>query len=273
MLVTLEEASAARGIARVQPLPLRGLEDAHLTFSAVQALDPYLKHHQRHTYRAGFIPQPVVRLTADRDEYGALRPGFATAFVNASIVQPVAGVEQHARLIDEWLGVLSSLGFYAHHLVITGSLATWYRPPVCGITLRFRHVGLTLGDAVLLWNADDPTIMATDLGSGMERLRWALTRQCWSRTVYGGLAADADIRALDALRTATLIVGAGVAPASRGPGSGVRRLLRTEFFGVRALGLSRVVRWAHRYWSLVLPLPIPWPEVCRVLEAELFDDN
>lgn len=124
--------------------------------------------------------------------------GFATSFVNTSVIQPIRAVEEHAALIDAWLGVLSRLGFHAQHLATTGSLSIWHRAPVCGITLRFQHGELTFGDAVLLWNADAPAFLATDIGSGLERLRWALTRRPWPEVVYGALAGQVDCRVLDA---------------------------------------------------------------------------
>lgn len=274
LLATLETACADHGISRAHPLPLHGLGDADLTFSAVQALDPYLKRRQWHTYGNGFLPQAVVRFTGDRDQHGALRPGFLTSFVNVSVVQPVGAISEHAELVDSWLAVLSRLGFHARHLTIIGSLATWNRTPVCGITLQFRHDGRSVSDAVLLWNADDFRFLATDIGSGLERLRWALTRRPWHEVVYGGLADVADARTLDAVRTATLIVGSGIRPAPRGPGSAVRRLLRDDADDrMGTLGLSRAVRWAHAYWNPFQPLPVPWPEVCRLLENEAFNDR
>jgi hypothetical protein len=268
LLTTMSDACASYGIGRAEPLPLCGIGDAELTFSAVQALDPYIKRCQPHVYRRGFIPQPVVRFTGRRDQFGSLLPGFATSFVNTSVVQPVDSVAEHVELIDAWVGVLSRMGFHARHLTITGRLAPWQRPPVAGITLWFRHEELTFGDAVLLWNRDDPSRLATDIGSGLERLAWARTRLSWPETLYGPLAARADIIALDAVRTATLIVGTGICPAARGPGSLVRRLLRQVPEGTGVWGLSRVVRWAHRYWSQTASLPVPWPQICQTLETE-----
>jgi hypothetical protein len=273
LLEVLNAACTHHGIVRNLPLPLRGLDDADLTFSAVQALDPYVKRQQPRTYRSGFLAQPVVRFTGDRDEHGALREGFLTSFVNVSIVQPIATVDEHVALINTWLSFLSRLGFHMRHIEITGKLTTWRRYEVAGITLRFRHGELTLGDAVLLWNANDPTFLATDIGSGLERLRWALTRRPWPETVYGALAQGANTGSLDALRTATLIAGSGIRPGPRGPGSAVRRLLRGTESRMGVFGLSRIVRWAHEYWSLTQPLPVPWPEVCRILEAEVFGDH
>src|SRR5688500_18538334 len=104
-------ACAEQGILRAEPLPLRGLGDAELTFSAVQALDPYLTQGLNHTYRRGFLPQPVVRFTGRRNERGTLLPGFLSSFVNTSIVQPIKDIEEHVGLVDSWLGVLSRLGF------------------------------------------------------------------------------------------------------------------------------------------------------------------
>jgi alanyl-tRNA synthetase len=128
---------------------------------------------------------------------------------------------------------------------------------------------MILGDAVLLWNTADPARLASDIGCGLERIRWALTRNEWTDVVYGRPLCDtAPSKTLDALRTATLIVGSGITPTHRGPGSIVRRLLRASVTSAGTLGLSRVVRWAHAYWSLVCPLRVPWPEVCRVIETE-----
>jgi hypothetical protein len=42
-----------------------------------------------------------------------------------------------------------------------------------GVVLSFHHSALKIGDAVLLRNYDNSTFMATDIGSGLERLRWA----------------------------------------------------------------------------------------------------
>lgn len=272
MLASFVEVCSAHGIQRGRPLPLHGLDDAELTFSAVQALDPYLKHGQHHVHTHGLLPQPVVRFTGPRDECGALLPGFATSFVNISIVEPIETTDDHAALLDAWIGALSRLGFHAQHLTISGNLAVWNRDPVAGITLKIHHGGRELGDAVLLWNQKDPAKLATDIGSGLERSAWLLTDQDWAQVVYGTLAEQVDIRVLDAVRTATLIVGSGVGLAPRGPGHAIRRLLRSEAERIGGLGLSRIVRWAHAYWSGIRPLPVPWPEVCRILDTETCEE-
>lgn len=74
MLAILTDACADHGAERHHPLPLYGLDDAELTFSAVQALDPYLKQGQHHVHAHGFLPQPVVRFTGQRNEDGTLIP-------------------------------------------------------------------------------------------------------------------------------------------------------------------------------------------------------
>lgn len=270
MLDTLASFCSANGIAQAQPLPLYGLGDAELTFSAVQALDPYLKYQSHDGYRSGYLPQPVVRLSGPRDQSGNLLPGYASGFVNVSIVEPITTIAEHAILMDVWLGALSQLGLHARQLSITGSLTAWSRPPVSGITLRFRHNERELGDAVLLWNEHDPSRMVTDIGSGLERLAWIISNRAWQTVVYGELADQASPATLDALRTATLIVATGTTPGSHGPGSIVRRLIRTGAEDSGALGTSRIVRWAHRYWSRFMQLPVPWAEVCRILDAELY---
>ncbi|WP_326829126.1 hypothetical protein OIE13_31590 [Streptosporangium sp. NBC_01810] len=266
LLTRIEHGFADHAVPRAEPLPVRWGRETDLTISAVQALDPYLKHRRPYTYRRGYLPQPVVRLTGLREPDGALRDGFLTSFVNVSCVSPIPSIEEHVRILDAWLGVLAGIGLHARHIEIYGSLLPWQRGPVGGITLRFRHAGLTIGDLVLLWNRQEPTIMATDLGSGLERLGWAITRSPWPTLVHGRLAATAGTGTLDAIRTATLIAGHGIQPADRGPGYALRRLMRAVW---PSLGLSTAVRHAHSYWDEISRMVTPWPEICRCLEEEV----
>ncbi|WP_206686256.1 hypothetical protein [Kribbella qitaiheensis] len=212
LLDVLESNFAMHGVPRARPLPLRWGRDTDLTVSAVQALDPFLKDGQDRVYRSGFLPQPVVRLTGQRDDHGELRDGFLTSFVNISHIQPITHHDEFAEAIDIWLSVLSRLGMHARHITIYGHLKIWQRDQVQGITLRFRHLDLTVGDINLLWNANQPQRMAVDLGSGLERLAWARSRSDWKDLVFGPFATAAPLATLDAIRTTTLLLGHGIRP-------------------------------------------------------------
>ncbi|MFJ5105323.1 hypothetical protein [Streptomyces sp. NPDC088554] len=249
-------------------MPLRWGRETELTISAVQALDPLLKEGRSETYRRGFIPQPVVRFTGQRTESGELRDGFLTSFVNISRVQPIDKIDEYGAIVDSWISVLSQLGFHARHISIYGRVAVWQRRQVKGITLRFRHLGLTLGDVVLLWNEDHPQRMAVDLGTSLERLAWARTLGSWNDLVFGPLAGAAPPSALDAIRTATLLLGNGITPAARGAGGITRRVIGTLTPELVRLGVSVAVRSSHQYWTTVAALPTPWPAVASSIENE-----
>ena len=201
LLATVETAFAEHGVPRAACLPLRWGRETELTISAVQALDPLLKEGRPIVYRSGFIPQPVVRLTGQRHPDGTLRDGFLTSFVNVSRVQPIQDISEYATILDEWLTVLSRLSLHARHITIYGRTNVWQRRQVEGITLRFRHVDLPLGDIVLLGNADNPALMAVDLGTALERLAWARTRRPWHNLIFGQVATSLPPTVLDALRT------------------------------------------------------------------------
>lgn len=269
MLARIEGAFAGHGIARAHPLPIRWNHETDFTISAIQALDPYLKRRQEFTYRQGYLPQPVIRFTGHRDEAGNLADGFLTAFVNISCIQPIAGIDEHAAILDAWLTVLSRLGLHARHIQILGRITSWRRREVRGVTLHIRHADLPIGDLVLLWNAEDPSVMVTDLGSGLERLRWAVTRAPWQQIVHGPLAGHASLDVLDAIRTGTLITGSGIRPAARGCGGALRKLSRTIPASDARLGLSTAVRHACEYWSLTATMNLPWPHICQILEHEV----
>lgn len=268
MLGILASTFAEHGIPQVPPLPLRWNRETDFTISAVQALDPYLKQRRPYPHRQGYLPQPVIRFTGKRDSSGQLADGFLTAFVNVSCVLPIRDPSEHAQILDTWLTALSRLGLHSRHLEIRGNTTSWQRREVQGITLRVTHDGLEIGDIVLLWNACSPWLMAIDLGSGLERLRWAITRDAWPLVVHGALTERADPAVLDSIRAATLIAASGIQPSDRGPGSALRRLARSIPAASAALGLSVAVRSAYAYWSLTSPLQVPWPDVCQVLERE-----
>ncbi|MFY1676677.1 hypothetical protein [Streptomyces sp. WMMC905] len=269
LLTTLEDAFAARGVPRDACIPLRWGRETELAISAVQALDPLLKDGRSVTYRSGFLPQPVVRFTGKRDHNGELLDGYLTSFVNVSRVQPIQSIDEYAAVLDDWLYVLSQLGFHARHISLYGRLKVWHRRQVAGVTLRFRHLDFTLGDIVLLWNVENPQCMAVDLGTGLERLAWARKPQSWHDLIFGSLAGAAPPSTLDALRTATLLIGNGIMPAARGAGGVTRRVLGTLDPESVRLGVSAAVRASHRYWTTIAALPVPWPAIVSGIEREI----
>ncbi|MFF1787687.1 hypothetical protein ACFVX9_14640 [Kitasatospora sp. NPDC058243] len=271
LLDRLEHSFRAAGVPRARPLPTRWGRDTELTISAVQALDPLLKGGEPYVLRRGYLPQPVVRMTGERHATGGLRDGFLTSFVNVSRIEPVAREAEFADILDHWLTTLSDIGLHARHITIHGRDAVWQRREVCGLTVHFRHLDLPIGDIVLLWNAADPSCMAVDLGSGLERLAWARTRLSWRDLVFGSFATvDVAPDVLDAIRTATLLVGNGIAPAPRGAGGVLRRVLAAVPANAAPLGVSSLVRASHSYWSLTSQVAVPWPEAASVIEREMY---
>ncbi|MFD4788621.1 hypothetical protein ACFWN1_16500 [Streptomyces sp. NPDC058459] len=269
LLAELKASFAAQGVPQDACLPLRWGRETELTISAVQALDPLLKDGRPLTYRSGFLPQPVVRFTGQRDASGDLRDGFLTSFVNVSRVQPIQRMDEYGVILDGWLSVLSRLGFHARHISVQGKLAAWRRRQVEGVTLRFNHLDLSLGDIVLLWNADNPARMAVDLGTGLERLAWARTRLGWMDLVFGRFAPLAPPPTLDAVRTATLLLAHGIRPTARGAGGITRRVIGTIDPDSARLGVSSLVRASYRYWRLFGEPNVPWPAVAMAIEEEL----
>lgn len=257
---------ARLGVPRPALLPLRWGRDTDLLVSAIQGLDPWLKDGCPRVLREGYLPQPVVRFTGERDDAGVLQDGFLTAFVNLSCVQRVSGPERHVELFDGWIAALSALGIHAGRLTIRGDLSVWQRGSVSGVTLFCDCDGVGFSDAVLLWHTDEPGRMATDIGSGLERLRWLLSAGSWRSAAFGDAPARCSTDTLDAVRTATLMVMNGIAPSGRGPRHALHRVLRRIPPELAAVGLGRLVRHQRAYWSAVgVPGP-PWPVVATAIE-------
>jgi hypothetical protein len=257
---------AGAGVPRSPLLPLRWGRDTDLLISAVQGLDPWLKDGRRQVLREGYLPQPVVRFTGERDGSGRLRDGFLTSFVNLSCAQRIPDVERHVELMDTWISALSAVGIHAGRLSIHADLTPWRRGPVSGITIFIDCDGTSFSDAVLLWNTANPAHLATDIGSGLERLCWLLSPDPWHQTVFGDDSRLWPGDVLDSIRTATLLVMNGIRPSSRGPGLALRRVLCRVPQPMAAAGLGRLVRTQRSYWATTGVTGSTWPSIATVIE-------
>lgn len=260
---------ATNGVSPAELLPIRWGRDTDLTISAIQALDPWLKDGADRVWREGFLPQPVVRFTGERDAEGHLVPGYLTSFCNVSCVQRIASVAEHVRLLDVWIEALSAIGIHARRLAIHGELTCWQRGPVGGVTWFITCDGVAFADAVLLWHNDNPQHLATDIGSGLERIRWLLSRESWAETTFGPAALRFEAELLDAVRTATLLVMAGIRPSASGAGAALRRVLRAIPPDMAAAGLGRLVRAQRAYWTATGKTGPDWPQLATAIEDEV----
>lgn len=150
---------------------------------------------------------------------------------------------------------------------MSGSLEVWQRETVSGITLHMNCDGRDCADAVLLWHTADPSHMATDLGSGLERLLWLLSPVSWAGTVFGADAERVDIDVLDAIRTAVLLVMAGIRSSGDGAGGALRRVAHRIPVKMAVSGLGRLVRAQRMYWTDVGMSGPVWPQVTEVVEG------
>jgi hypothetical protein len=111
--------------------------------------------------------------------------------------------------------------------------------------------------------------MATDIGSGLERLRWCLGAPSWAEAAFGDLAKHHDLTLLDATRTAVLLLMSGIKPGPRGAGWALRSVAHGIDSKVAATGLGRIVREHHRYWDCLGLSGPPWPHTATQLEEEV----
>lgn len=257
---------AQAGVLSSPLLPLRWHRDTDFTISAIQGLDPWLKDGADRVWREGYLPQPVVRFTGERDDQGNLRDGYLTAFVNLSCVTRIASAGRHVELLDAWIGGLSAIGIHASRLAVHGDLTVWHRGPVSGITMFCDCDGARVSDAVLLWHTADRSRLATDIGSGLERLRWLLSQHSWAEITFGGSAREWPTDLLDAVRTATLLVMTGIRPGPRGAGYGLRRVLSRIPAPLARSGLGRLVRLQRVYWSALGVTGPEWPQLSTLIE-------
>lgn len=219
-----------------------------------------------------FVPQPVIRLN-----YWAtvgVRNATSTSFVNLCTEHAQSSLTEFLRHLDLWMGLLRDLRIRPADVTIRLGSERWRGGPFAGPCLSIEVNGTEVGDAILI---DEGGIEATghlpiaDFSFGLERIVAAVNPGVPYSFFLGALPESAlpeNERAIDRLRTATLICMSGVDPSSRGHGRHLRRAVTDAQQQGPALGFAAAIAHAHDYWSQFIT-PVRGRDECqRLLEAE-----
>lgn len=256
------------GIGPDRPLPVNWGRETDLLVSAAQGLDPWLKHGGETPWRDGFIAQPVVRHVSISPG-SELTDGMLSSFVNASSIGKITSVDDHVARLDVWLDSLSSIGVHVGRLAMKTYLQPWSRGEVRGISTFITLDGTEFSDASLLWNVLSPDRKGSDIGLGLERLRWIVSKEGWHESVFGVDVSPVHAYHRDAIRTAVLLSMHGVRPSSSGAGAALRKVLTRIPRDQARNGLGRAVRAERGYWTMFGIGGPTWDAVSMMLEDEV----
>jgi len=220
-----------------------------------------------------FVPQPVIRLN-----YWAavgVSEATSTSFVNLCTEHARSSLMEFLRHLDLWLDLfLVALRIRLNDTSVVFGAERWHGGPFSGPCVSVEVNGTEVGDAILI-DEGAPEVRGylpiVDFSFGLERIVAALNPGLRYSLFLGALPESAlpeNERAIDRLRTATLICMSGVAPSSRGHGRHLRRAVREALLQAPALDFAAAIVHAHAYWSQFMTPARGLHECQRLLEAE-----
>lgn len=280
---TLRSFFTGRGHNPHQPIAVvRDDERTLFASTAGQIYDDLIYGQARQEeIRRSVVLQPVIRLQGIGSV--ASLDGISTSFVHATTECWNVTAEEHFNVFDQWLDFFSGLGLHVGGLClkIKRDDNDWSGRAVTSEMLKINYGGLEVGVANFFFNIPQPSeTIATlsDIGVGLERLVWAINK---SPAYFDGIGPLSSFTiqkrvVLDAIRTATLMAGSGVAPDHKNQGSKLRAMIRLIVEEAHRLNLYELARYYHRQWASFMDLPttreqtysVIWREINRGLNME-----
>lgn len=219
-----------------------------------------------------FVPQPAIRL--NHLDAVARSDGFSTAFLNVCTEQPCADIGDYLSHMDAWLDCLAALDLPPLETTLLPPVTAWSGGPFRGNAIVALVSGVEVGDLLLIDDGDPevrPLLPIVDTSFGLERLVSARNKNVGYSSLIGPLPLSArpDLRVpLDRMRTATLLLMAGLTPSGTGRGRVVRSLATVDFPRPCRLDVDAVVAHAYAYWSVFLSSPADLQRCQAIVRGE-----
>ena len=219
-----------------------------------------------------FVPQPVIRLNY-WTSVGKVA-GNSTSFLNLCTEHTKSSLSDFLHHINIWLGLLRKIKIRKNEITIILSPDRWRGGPFAGPCIIFEVRGIEIGDAILIDESDGSArkfLPIVDFSFGLERIVWVVNYGLPYYAFIGSLPESTlpnNERAIDRIRTATLMSMAGITPSSRGHGRFLRRAV-SNIITEPPIDFVSALSHAYLYWRNFI-IPQRQLSECRcILESEL----
>lgn len=219
-----------------------------------------------------FVPQPAIRL----NYWAAVGKvaGTSTSFLNLCTEHARSSLRDFLRHLDIWLSLLRTIKIRKNDITIILSTERWRGGPFAGPCIVLEVRGTEIGDAILIDEGAGSArdfLPIVDFSFGLERIVCVVNAGLPYHAFIGPLpetALPGNERAIDRIRTATLMCLAGISPSSRGHGRYLRRAVN-DSMARSPIDFAAAVSHAHRYWSNFVTPQRQLSECRCILESEL----
>lgn len=161
----------------LNPYNIVNNKDTVFITAGIQPILNDILHSKLSTMKKIYVAQPVIRtqFIDSLDEHVSL------AFINSTTASFNNSFEEYQNLISDWLNIFYELGLKKDRFVIKEKKyeRLWGDIYVKGLKTFYIYNELELGDStffndVILKNSDVPITTFSDIGFGLERIKWCL---------------------------------------------------------------------------------------------------
>jgi len=238
------------------------------TSAGVQILDDYIFNEKELVSEKMFVIQPVIRTQFINE----VADGISTSFINISTEKLNPTMTEHFSSIKDWLSLLSDLGINKKDLDIFDRKGdpSWGGKKFKNNIMMFFYKGLEIGDAIYAYDisqSNRESISFSDIGFGIERLKWSLGNDNYFDYKY-----DNSLRpkVFDYCKTLALLSGSNLEPSNNNQGYRFRQFskrLQQEFPG-KVDSTKNILMYYYDFWSKWVNLEKGPKESLEIIEKE-----
>lgn len=262
------------GFSIRKPLSVINQNSTPLFISAgVQALDDFIHKQTQIEGAPFFVAQPVIR-TQYKD---SISEGSSTSFINICTEATNIAPDDHFRFLAEWLRFFEQLGLEKKDFIFKEEVSDtkWGDVSFKSKKLKIYYQGLEIGVALFnhdLSNTNPPNNTFSDIGLGLERIKWILRGGSYFDTfLLEGLGPVVKDKALlSHLQTLCLLAGSGVKPSNREHGYRFRLFSKYFVSGnvVEKIKMDDYFSGVYDYWASWALLNCSKEEALRSVKLE-----
>ena len=205
------------------PFPIINNQDTVFVSAGIQPLLKKAREGQIKDCDKIYLAQPVIRTQYSEN----IKEGTSIAFTNVTTATFNNSEKEHLKMVKDWYEFLSEIGVEKSKISTRSDIyeTTWDDLSLCGKRTFHYYDGLEIGDTTFFTkikknNQSISVETMSDLGFGLERLRWKTNNKSYY-DLYNTFE-DIDLKVKAYLSALALLAVNDVKPSNKNAGYRVR---------------------------------------------------
>lgn len=206
------------------PFPIINNQDTVFISAGIQPLLKKAREKQINDHEKILLTQPVIRT----QYLDSIKEGSSIAFTNVTTATFNNSEAEHVKMVKDWYEFLCEIGMNQKNISTQSDIyeTRWDDLSLCGKRTFYYYNGLEIGDTTFFTkiqknNKNLNVETMSDLGFGLERLRWKISQNSYF-DLYDKFD-DVDITVKAYLSALALLAVNDVKPSNRNSGYRARQ--------------------------------------------------